>query len=583
MREDKFLDRAGEHFVLTINQKRLWIFFILFLDISFCFASSEQMDVSFLTESEQAWLRKHPVLRLGIDAMYSPIEFSDFQGQYSGIAGNYVSILEKKLGIRFKLVHYQNRNDLLNGLRSHEADVAPAMARTSERSKYILFTDPYVYLPLVIIARQSVTESLNLDGLSGMRVSIVQSHAIEHYLRQHYPTIKLDPVDTVEMGLKKVSFGVVDAYVGDVATVTYWITKTQITNLRIAGETGMNYEICFGVRNDWSILRSILDKTLKQIPEDENEAIFRKWVRLEPLPIISNRQLLIGILIALTVVGLLLALFFAWTRSLKRMVHQRTMELNHELAERRRAEDEVRKLNNELESRVSARTAELAMANKELESFSYSVSHDLRTPLRSLDGFSQILLENYGPQLDEQGKNHLNRIRAASQRMAQLIDDMIKLARITRDRMEITKIDLSRMATSIFYEIQQNYPGRKIEMVIEPGLEVRADEVLMEVALRNLLENACKFTQKIPVAKIEFGSEVVDETRAYFVRDNGVGFNMAYVAKLFKPFQRLHTDEEFEGTGIGLAIVQRVISRHGGRVWALGEEDKGARFYFTLG
>jgi light-regulated signal transduction histidine kinase (bacteriophytochrome) len=297
----------------------------------------------------------------------------------------------------------------------------------------------------------------------------------------------------------------------------------------------------------------------------------------------SNRQLLGGILIGLTVVALLFGLFLAWTRSLKRMVHQRTLELNRELAERGRAEDEVRKLNNELESRVSARTRELAMTNKELESFSYSISHDLRTPLRSLDGFSQVLLENYGPCLDEQGRNYLKRIRAASQRMAQLIDDMLMLARITRDRMEITQVDLSRLATSIYYELKQTYSSCEVEIVIEPGMEVQADEVLMEIALRNLLDNACKFTQKTPQPKVEFGSEVVDGTRAYFVRDNGVGFNMAYVSKLFKPFQRLHTEDEFEGTGVGLAIVQRVISRHGGRVWAIGEEGKGATFYFTLG
>jgi light-regulated signal transduction histidine kinase (bacteriophytochrome) len=223
------------------------------------------------------------------------------------------------------------------------------------------------------------------------------------------------------------------------------------------------------------------------------------------------------------------------------------------------------------------------MTNKELESFSYSISHDLRTPLRSLDGFSQILLETYGPQLDEQGQNYLKRIRAASQRMAQLIDDMLKLARITRDRMEITSVNLSRMATTIFYEVKQSHPSCDMEITIEPGMEVRADEVLMEVALRNLLDNACKFTQKTPNPKVEFGSEIVDGTRAFFVRDNGIGFNMAYVTKLFKPFQRLHSDAEFEGTGIGLALVQRAISRHGGRVWAIGEEGKGATFYFTLG
>jgi len=229
---------------------------------------------------------------------------------------------------------------------------------------------------------------------------------------------------------------------------------------------------------------------------------------------------------------------------------------------------------------------ELEATNSELAAFSYSVSHDLRAPLRSIDGFSQIILEDYADDFDEEGKDYLNRVRAASQRMGRLIDDLLGLSRVTRGNMERRRLDLGALAREVAGELREAKPERKVEFSAQKGLEVWGDSKLLRVALVNLIGNAWKFTEKESEARIEFGQDEDFSWRGrvpvYYVRDNGAGFEMAYADKLFGAFQRLHGEDEFEGTGIGLATVQRVVHRHGGRIWAEGQVGRGATFYFTL-
>jgi len=253
-----------------------------------------------------------------------------------------------------------------------------------------------------------------------------------------------------------------------------------------------------------------------------------------------------------------------------------------DITRRRQAEEEIWRLNADLERRVIERTARLEALNRELEAFSYSVSHDLRAPLRSIDGFSQSLLEDYAGRLDDTGRDYLCRVRAASQRMAQLIDDLLNLSRITRAEIYREEVDLSALARSIVAELQKSQPERPVEFTIAPGLAAEGDARLLRIALENLLNNAWKFTSKHPAARIEFGAMEQEGQTVYFIRDDGAGFDMAYADKLFGAFQRLHTASEFPGTGIGLATVQRIIHRHGGCVWARGEVERGATFYFTL-
>ena len=245
----------------------------------------------------------------------------------------------------------------------------------------------------------------------------------------------------------------------------------------------------------------------------------------------------------------------------------------------KQSSDQLRALNE------SARrhAAQVEAVNKELEAFSYSVSHDLRAPLRSIDGFSLALLEDYADKLDDQANDHLKRIRAAAQRMAQLIDDLLKLARVTRSEMRPEKVDMTAIVNSVLNECRKREPDRQVECVVEDGLVAKGDPRLLQLALENLLGNAWKFTAKKAQAKIEFASADSDGQTVYIVRDNGAGFDMTYAQKLFGAFQRLHAATDFPGTGIGLATVQRIIHRHGGWISAEGAQGKGATFRFTLG
>lgn len=244
---------------------------------------------------------------------------------------------------------------------------------------------------------------------------------------------------------------------------------------------------------------------------------------------------------------------------------------------------ELTELNQTLEDRVSKRTAELKTANEELEAFSYSVSHDLQAPLRKIDSFSQIILERYGEKLDDSGKNYIVRMRANTQRMQEIIRDLLTLSRVNRAQMQRSPVNLSAIAKQISENLQEMQPERQVEWVIAPELVVNADASLIKIVLENLFNNAWKFTSNQISPRIEFNTiNQEDGKLAYFVRDNGAGFDITYVNQLFKAFQRLHSASEYPGTGIGLAIVQRIIQRHGGQVWAEGLVGTGATFYFTF-
>ncbi len=286
------------------------------------------------------------------------------------------------------------------------------------------------------------------------------------------------------------------------------------------------------------------------------------------------------------------------------------LSMAFDVTAQKRAEEEIHRLNEELEQKIAGRTDELRKTqlallsivddlnastknialvnqaleatNKELESFSYSVSHDLRAPLRSIDGFSNALLEDYHKKLDAKGKNYLKRVRQATQHMGMLIDDILKLSRVITAEFMPKSVDVSKMVQDILLTVRQNDPARNVKVSIQKGIIIDGDRHMLEIALTNLIDNAWKFTGKTKNARIEFGTILKEGKKVFFIRDNGAGFDMSYVNKLFGTFQRLHTNDEFTGTGIGLATVQRIINRHGGKIWAEGEVGKGATFYFTF-
>ena len=278
---------------------------------------------------------------------------------------------------------------------------------------------------------------------------------------------------------------------------------------------------------------------------------------------------------------LLIAMFryFSRERSLRLQTEETAASLAVARAAEKRSADEVRELNRTLEERVRQRTAELEATNRELEAFSYSVSHDLRAPLRTIDGFSLALEEDYTEAVDAVGRDYIKRVRSGVQRMGQLIDALLQLSRITRAEITREPVDMSALAEAVASTIRDEYPSASI--AVQPGIDVDADPKLLRVALENLLGNAAKFTSKLEKPEIRFGFD--PDQKAYFVADNGAGFDMYYADKLFNAFNRLHGDKDFKGSGIGLATVARVIRRHHGRIWAQAEVNRGATFFFTLG
>ncbi|MBV8819175.1 MAG: PAS domain S-box protein [Acidobacteriaceae bacterium] len=262
---------------------------------------------------------------------------------------------------------------------------------------------------------------------------------------------------------------------------------------------------------------------------------------------------------------------------------KRHMSVILDITDRKNAEDEAQRAKASLEGRVEARTRELAELNRELEAFAYSVSHDLRTPLRSIDGFGERLISRYpGRVLDSTGVDYLRRMTRASRRMGQLIDDLLALSRTARGQLNLDTVNLSAIAEEITNESRSQDPARSVLVSIEPDMTDRADPRLIKILLENLLGNAWKYTSKTEASALTFGRDATEDGWVYFIRDNGAGFDMAYAGRLFSPFQRLHRTDEFEGTGIGLATAQRIVQRHGGRIWARAEKAKGATFYFTL-
>jgi signal transduction histidine kinase len=273
--------------------------------------------------------------------------------------------------------------------------------------------------------------------------------------------------------------------------------------------------------------------------------------------------------------------FFARERELRLKTEETASSLVIARAEIEQKVEQVHELNQTLEERVRLRTAELEATNRELEAFSYSVSHDLRAPLRTIDGFSLALEEDYRDAVDATGRDYIHRVRTGVQRMGGLIDALLQLSRITRAEITRETVDISALARTVAANLEEEYPGRNLGIVIEDGLTIDADPKLLRVALENLMNNAAKFTSKLEVPSIQFGFDTAQQ--AFFLKDNGAGFDMYYAGKLFNAFNRLHGDRDFKGSGIGLATVARVVHRHHGRIWADAAVDRGATFFFTVG
>ena len=509
-----------------------------------------------LSPHEKQWLDEHPVIRVGSNPRWAPLEFGDAIGAPNGIAYEYLERFGRALGVTFRFVPIPSWRQAQAKLRDDEIDLLTSLNKASARKVDIEFTTPYLSLPTAVFTREDVPYVGQVSQLEGRKVGVVLGYGMEEYLRNQAPGIRLEPVKDTSEALKMLESGELDAYAGNLLVTSHYIRQGGHARLKVGGDLDFIYQPAFATRKDMKILTQILAKALAGVGDPEKNAIANKWMKVAYEKRIDYRKLYKYAAGTLA----LMAVFFYWNR-----------RMASEIRRRKAVEASLRKSEDAL-----------VAANKELEAFSYSVSHDLRAPLRHVAGFVQLLQSNAKGKLDETGARYLEVISGAAKKMGELIDDLLSFSRTGRAQMHVEPVPLGPLVDECRRELEPETRGRTIDWQIGDLPEVAADRALLRQVLANLLGNAVKYSGKREVARIEVSARREGNEIVVCVRDNGAGFDMKYADKLFGVFQRLHTEAEFEGTGIGLANVRRIVVRHGGRAWAEGEVDKGAAFYFAL-
>ena len=509
-----------------------------------------------LSPEEKQWLAAHPVIRYASNPRWAPLEFIDAAGIPRGISQEYLERFGRALGVDFRHVPIASWEEAPAKLRAGEVDLLTSLDVAGGEDGEYRFTPPYLGLQLAIFTRESMPYVGTVAELAGRRVATVPGYGIAKHLAAEAPELDLAVVADVPEALRRLAAGSVEAFVGPLLIASHYLQAGGYGRIKVAGETDFTYAPAFACRPDWSLLADVLARALADVGDDEKNAIARKWTTVTYEQRIDYRKLYkyaAGVLA-------LLALFGWWNR-----------RLAAEIRRRKQVEISLQKSQEALRS-----------ANKELEAFSYSVSHDLRAPLRHVAGFVQLLQTKAQAQLDETGRRYLDVIAGAANKMGALIDDLLSFSRMGRAQMRLETVSLAALVDECRRELEPETRGRTLAWQVGELPDVTADRALLRQVVANLLGNAVKYTGKKPSARIEVTARRAGGDVVVCVRDDGAGFDMKYADKLFGVFQRLHTEAEFEGTGIGLANVRRIVARHGGRTWAEAAVDQGAAFYFTL-
>ncbi len=530
------------------------------------------------------------LLIIGGSEDYPPYSYIDDQGVPEGFATALTQEIARETGtnIRFNLSSWA---DARANLENKRVSVLQDAVYSEERDEIYDFSAPYYEGPYVLFVR-SDSPDISSSELSTHQIITINGDIGHDYLISQGLGAQLIITDSYSEGLSMLSQGQGDCLLMEKLPGLYWIHRLGFTNIKAGPEVLFEVSYCYAVLEGDQGTLSRLNAGMTIAREDGSyDKIYDQWFGIiERENANEYKQALSYLAWGILALFVILVIMAAWSWSLKKQVKSRTLILYHQneellLKEQQLTDsgEELHRLNEELENRVMLRTAELQQANRELESFSYSISHDLRGPLRAIDGFSRILLEEYTDKLDSEGRRYLISVSKNAVKMGQLIDDLLTYTEISRLTVEKEDINMTQLARSAFNENLIYEPDRDIDFTAEELPACRGNEAMLRQLWLNLISNALKFTRKQARTVITVGSRQNEKGgTVYYISDNGEGFDMKYISKLFNVFNRLHHYEDYEGTGIGLAIVKRVVERHGGEVWAESQLNSGSTFSFSL-
>lgn len=535
-----------------------------------------------LTPEERTWLQDHPEIKLSPDPDFLPIEFIDQSGNYTGIAADYISLLEEKLQIRFKILKFKNWEEVIDKTRNKEADMWAAATRTPQRLEYMLFTESFIEFPAVILVREQAESDLTLNDLQGMKVGIISGYGIHDHLQNNYPTLQLHPVEDIKSGLKKVSFGMIDAMVVNIALASFYIEEMGLTNLKVAGESDFTYRWALATRKDWPRLNQILEKVLLKITPQERKTIYRKWVSLNQNNWARIKSFLIIISAILFVAGIVTIVFL--NRSLKKQVRKRTQEINHKNTELLNIQHALKE--NIIRSEVAKQEA--VKANRAKSEFLARMSHELRTPMNSILGFTQLLEMNPQSRLDENDRNNLKRVSSAGNHLLELINEVLDLSRVESGKMKLSieRVDIISIVENVLSLSKSLAEEKGISLeyqkIPEGSFFVLADPLRIKQVALNLTSNAIKYNK--PYGSVTISHEKLGGDRMRLgVRDTGHGIPEDKKNKLFIPFERFDVEaEHIQGTGIGLTITKQLIELMNGTIGFESNTEEGSFFYVDI-